>query len=510
MSIRHLRYWLIILSFAFTLNSIAQDSKTWALIMGIDKYENIKGLKHAVRDAELFEKFLKTKTGGSLDSNHIRTLYNEKVTQININKGFEWLEIQGVDTSDIVFIFYSGHGAQVNSTNTGYLPVYDYVPNTPQRLHARYDYYHLNQQLAILIKKHVTVHAFIDACYSGSFIEGHYDKIIQDQSGTKFQDYQRYLNRFASSQWDEKSKEDTSSLRQGVFSHYLLKGLFGEADAGDKDKIITNFELSDYVYKMVKEYGIKIKQKDQYSKANFKEGDSRVSQIVALHDKSNDDMSKTFEIKAPTPGSVDQPILFASASKSIGSKYLDNPRFKLLIDSFEFMISKKILVDPSESSGNSAVHFYNKIIDLEPDKRLKFELTTKLSVALDSHAQQVLNGHMVNINNQPTASEFKTAAREISLLLTLMDKEDPLYDNINTRKVFLEAYTIIREKDIKNYPKAKVLLNSIKTRSGETPEFVLNALGVISDNLGEYDKAIQYFESAISSNENWVLPKQVY
>ena len=55
-----------------------------------------------------------------------------------------------------------------------------------------------------------------------------------------------------SSKGEELSLED-NGLRQGVFSHYLLKGMKGGADA-NKDAIITVQELYDYVYRKVRDY----------------------------------------------------------------------------------------------------------------------------------------------------------------------------------------------------------------------------------------------------------------
>ncbi|MBK8670243.1 MAG: hypothetical protein IPN89_12615 [Saprospiraceae bacterium] len=52
-------------------------------------------------------------------------------------------------------------------------------------------------------------------------------------------------------------KEEVSleygGLRQGVFSHFLIKGLKGQADANG-DKLITVTELYDYVSSNVKSY----------------------------------------------------------------------------------------------------------------------------------------------------------------------------------------------------------------------------------------------------------------
>ena len=46
---------------------------------------------------------------------------------------------------------------------------------------------------------------------------------------------------------------ESSGLRQGVFSHFLIKGLKGEADR-NKDNIVSVQELFDFTYHNVRSY----------------------------------------------------------------------------------------------------------------------------------------------------------------------------------------------------------------------------------------------------------------
>ena len=55
-----------------------------------------------------------------------------------------------------------------------------------------------------------------------------------------------------SSKSDETSLE-SSGLRQGVFSHFLIRGLKGEADI-DNNKIVSVQELFDFVDENVRAY----------------------------------------------------------------------------------------------------------------------------------------------------------------------------------------------------------------------------------------------------------------
>jgi len=55
-----------------------------------------------------------------------------------------------------------------------------------------------------------------------------------------------------SSKREEYSLED-QGMRSGIFSHYLIRGLKGDADV-DGDKVVTMRELYDFVYKNVRTY----------------------------------------------------------------------------------------------------------------------------------------------------------------------------------------------------------------------------------------------------------------
>ena len=70
-----------------------------------------------------------------------------------------------------------------------------------------------------------------------------YKKLQASGGGTAF---------LLSSKSEEYSLE-SQGLRQGIFSHYLIKGLKGEADT-NTDKMVTLDELYTYVYGNVRKY----------------------------------------------------------------------------------------------------------------------------------------------------------------------------------------------------------------------------------------------------------------
>ena len=73
--------------------------------------------------------------------------------------------------------------------------------------------------------------------------DAYYDRLTGDGQHTAI---------LLSSKSEETSLE-SKGLRQGVFSHFLLRGLKGEADL-NKDSVVTIKELFEYVSLNVKEY----------------------------------------------------------------------------------------------------------------------------------------------------------------------------------------------------------------------------------------------------------------
>ncbi len=74
-------------------------------------------------------------------------------------------------------------------------------------------------------------------------ISTYYDNLAKSTAGTAL---------ILSSKLEEISLE-SSGLRQGVFSHFLIRGLEGEADR-DLDKIVTVSELFEFISTNVKSY----------------------------------------------------------------------------------------------------------------------------------------------------------------------------------------------------------------------------------------------------------------
>jgi hypothetical protein len=219
--------------------SYAEGVNIYALIVGASRYDHFESLKYTDDDAYRIYAFLKSPEGGAVPEDHIRILIDESAIAENIYKGLDDI-IAMAGKEDVVLVYLAGHGLQ------GF-----YVPTDSDGYRNRVEYEDIKQRLSLCQARQKLVIA--DACYSGSLLAAKtpmfesvdlfYKKLLASGGGTAF---------LLSSKSEEFSLE-SQGLRQGIFSHYLVEGLKGEADT-NKDKLVTLDELYTYVYGHVREY----------------------------------------------------------------------------------------------------------------------------------------------------------------------------------------------------------------------------------------------------------------
>lgn len=218
----------------------ANEMKVWAVIVGISSYSHMQALKYTDDDAYRMYAFLKSPEGGALADNQISILIDEDATKEKILKSMK-ATVDKAGENDLVLIYFSGHGLRGS-----FLPIdFDGYQN-------KLEHEEINEILQSSKSKYKLVIA--DACHSGSLLamksgetrnvlEDYYRTLAMANAGTAL---------IMSSKSDETSLE-SSGLRQGVFSHFLIRGLKGEADL-DHNKIVSVQELFDFVDGNVRAY----------------------------------------------------------------------------------------------------------------------------------------------------------------------------------------------------------------------------------------------------------------
>ena len=220
----------------------------WAVIVGISQYQHsgkngLTNLIFADDDAKAFRRSLRNL---SWSKSHIKLLTNEKATKRNIEIALEsWLSKAG--SNDQVVLFWAGHGfPDPEDPEKVYFACYDTdisIPATGYRMD--------NVRRSLEEKKARNVVLFADTCHSGKLItRSDGSRGISIVPNIKRQNVPKGWVFMVGADTDRQAIEH-SSWSNGAFTHFLIKGLNGEADgfqsAGAKDGIVTMGELKDYI-----------------------------------------------------------------------------------------------------------------------------------------------------------------------------------------------------------------------------------------------------------------------
>ncbi|MEY3052766.1 MAG: hypothetical protein RLY31_2551 [Bacteroidota bacterium] len=221
--------------------------RVWAVVIGISHYPHMPALRYADDDAYRFYAFLRSPAGGAVSEDQVRLLVDEHATLEHIR-----IALAGVSAAagphDVLLVYYSGHGLEGAFVPSDFDGVSHLLPHTELR--------------NILGKSKARNKVLIsDACHAGSMMStpAGRDWVAR---GTMAADVSRYYEALMSSGagWamllssreSEISLED-SSLRAGVFSHFLVRGLSGEADL-DLDRLVSLQEIYNFVKAGVRRY----------------------------------------------------------------------------------------------------------------------------------------------------------------------------------------------------------------------------------------------------------------
>ena len=241
----------------------------YALVIGISKYKfpetfpNSGNLNYPAEDARTFQKLLLDETLGNFKKDKITLVVNDEATEQNIEEAFSKL-ITEADKDDLVVIYYSGHGTQGPDYNEDepdgrdeYYVTYDTnLSSEDKLLSTSISDDRFGNWLKSISSEQIAV--FLDSCYSGGATKSVKGATLPGQKAIKnntvFNDFEfeEGVLLFSASQENQPSWE-SQEFGQGVFTHYLVKGLKGKADEDD-DGTITGKELHNYLKPHVSEY----------------------------------------------------------------------------------------------------------------------------------------------------------------------------------------------------------------------------------------------------------------
>ena len=267
----HCKQILIVLLVATIYSSqenIDFYAESWALLIGINDYQNVKKLEYAVEDAKsVYNKLI---SDYEFDKNNIKLLLDIKATNYNMRKELDSIT-KLADTNDRVLIYFAGHGETMplpDGGEMGYLVPWEgdakslYMTSIPMSE---------LKQLSLMSKaKHILF--LIDACYSGL-------ATINIRS-LKEQPSINYINKITTN----KSRQiitaggkdepviEKSEWGHSAFTKNLLSGLSNRNADYNADYIITTNELGLYLSERVT-IDSEGQQTPQYGKITIDEGE---------------------------------------------------------------------------------------------------------------------------------------------------------------------------------------------------------------------------------------------
>jgi len=247
--VRYIQYLLVSIHFIFAIDLKNEDvyDDSWALIVGINDYEHVRGLNYAVEDALAIKNMLINDYG--FKRNNVRVLTNSEATGSNIKKELHSL-VKSVGENDRVVFYFAGHGETetlgIEGGDMGFLIPADgdtdnlYLTAIPMDELKRISNWSKAKHMLFLV----------DACYGGlaamntrslsSKSDGYLDKITEDIS-----------RQIITAGGKEEQVLEKDEWEHSAFTKNLLSGLKEKRADYNNDGIITGAEIGMYVQEKV-------------------------------------------------------------------------------------------------------------------------------------------------------------------------------------------------------------------------------------------------------------------
>lgn len=218
-------------------------TRSRALVIGIDHYNQVSPLEYAVSDANEFRQSLVDTLG--FNSEDITYLVNEAATRQAILREFLRFSREDIDVDERLIVFYAGHGHTRTGSRgeIGYLVPYD-ADMSDYSTFIRWDEFTRNAEL--VRAKHILF--IMDACYGGLALT----RSIAPGRVRFLKDMMLRHSRqvLTAGKADEVVADSGGPIpNHSVFTGHLLEGIRGKA--ATEDGVITAAGLMAYVYNRV-------------------------------------------------------------------------------------------------------------------------------------------------------------------------------------------------------------------------------------------------------------------
>lgn len=230
------------------------NAQLYAVVVGVSKFQdpNVPELKLSSQDALDFAEFLKEQGQEFGKPPVITTLVNERATRANVAEALR-TRLKAAKKDDIVIIYMSGHGTVEDELGKEFY----FITHDARVSNLFGTGLLMNDPRLFKGIKCENVVMLTDACYSAGFVDGFQKpraKSLRLKPKAASRLFQSLKGRkaIASSRPDEESFEHPK-FRNSLFTHFLLKGIRGDADSESRDGKISVAELFKYIEKKTTE-----------------------------------------------------------------------------------------------------------------------------------------------------------------------------------------------------------------------------------------------------------------
>ncbi len=221
--------------------------QSWAVIIGIDKYQNIPNLDYAVKDAEAVNEMLINNF--EYPEENVKLLVNEEASKINIINVISKISIEAGE-NDRILVFFAGHGETMDLPDGGEMGFLLPVNVNKSNLYAsavRMD--DLKDLSSLSESKHMLF--LVDACYGGLAAVG-----TRSLESTNTSNYLGKITNIKSRQIITAGGKTEKVIEKSEWGHSaytknLLSALNGELADINEDGYITASELGSYLSEKV-------------------------------------------------------------------------------------------------------------------------------------------------------------------------------------------------------------------------------------------------------------------
>ncbi len=513
--------------------------KLWAVVVGVSSYRNLnkeQQLQFAHRDAQDFAAFLRSPNGGGFPANQVTLLLNQDASVSAIRSALGTALPRSVEPDDVVVIFFAGHGV-VEGERDGYLLAHD---SDPQNLYATaLPIAELDRIITERIRARSVI-LIADACHAGKL--GWTSRATEAQIMVN-----RYLDevgksgkgvlRILGSRADQRSYESEQwGGGHGVFTHFLLKGLKGEADK-DRDGVVRAAEVLEYlsdtvpketkalqhpraagsidprlplavlskaapitkpeVEKVTPAASVTLEIRglpgsDVYLNNSFKGKIRPNGSLIIEQLKSG---QHEFSIDSPGASTVTQ-MLALTAERTIVNVKAAHPTTTTTAPSSPLVA--QINQSLAAKQIGQAWQQYQQLVQTTPQEPQRKNIEIALSGYLEAIGQQAINNYVQASINTVNRHSFRQGAEAYRLLKSINAADT----NIEAKYLFCEGRALLEENRVQDA--IPILLQAVKL--DPRAAYTWNALGVAYEKRNDNDKSFDAYKRAADLAPAWAAP----